>query len=366
MKILHTEASPGWGGQEIRVLDEAEGFIERGHKVWIAGQPHSQIVPAARKRNIETFEMPFGRVNVKTVRSMIGLLKQIDPDVVVTHSRNDTWIAALGILFGRSNAKLIRTRHVSIPVKPGLRNRWLYGKRAARVVTTGEAIRSHLIDVLKLDPSHVISIPTGTDLSRYQPGDKTAARAKLGLPADKTLIGMVATLRSWKGHRFLIDALLDRRLDGTHAVLVGDGPQEPNLLKQVEERGLKDRITFAGRREDVQEWLRAFDVFALPSTGNEGIPQALMQAMASGLPVVTTPVGAIPELVTHGETGWIVAPENPEALAAGIAALLGDRELAKKLGEAGRLIVARKHTKDAMLDAMEDVFKTATGARKAS
>jgi glycosyltransferase involved in cell wall biosynthesis len=363
MKILHTEASPGWGGQEIRVLDEAQGFIERGHQVWVAGQSHSQIVPASRKRGIETFELPFGRVNFKTVRAMIGLLKQLDPDIVVTHSRNDTWIATLGILFGRSNAKLIRTRHVSIPVKPGLRNRWLYGRRSSRIVTTGETIRSHLIDVLKLDPVHVVSIPTGTDLSRYQPGDKAQARAKLGLPADKKLIGMVATLRSWKGHRFMVDAMLDPRLKDTIAVFVGDGPQEPMLIKQVEERGLKDRIIFAGRREDVQDWLRAFDVFALPSTGNEGIPQALMQAMATALPVVTTPVGAIPELVTHNESGWIVQPENPSSLAEGLATVLNDSTLAKRIGDAGRAIVERKHTKAAMLDAMETVFKSAIGVR---
>ncbi|MBS4082681.1 MAG: glycosyltransferase family 4 protein [Rhizobiales bacterium] len=362
MKILHTEASPGWGGQEIRVLDEAEGCIERGHKVWIAGQPHSQIVPASRKRGIETFELPFGRVNFNTVRAMIGLIRQLDPDIVVTHSRNDTWIATLGILFGRGRAKLIRMRHVSIPVKPGLRNRWLYGRRAARVVTTGEMIRSHLIEVLKLDPSHVVSIPTGTDLSRYHPGDKTQARAKLGLPADKKLIGMVATLRSWKGHRFMVDALLERKLDGAILVLVGDGPQEPMLRKQVEERGLKDRVIFAGRREDVQDWLRAFDVFVLPSTGNEGIPQALMQAMATGLPVVTTPVGAIPELVVHNESGFIVQPENPASLAEGIAAVLSDPALAKRLGDAGRVIVERKHTKAAMLDAMEEVFRKALAA----
>ena len=362
MKILHTEASPGWGGQEIRVLDEAEGCIERGHKVWIAGQPHSQIVPASRKRGIETFELPFGRVNFNTVRAMIGLIRQLDPDIVVTHSRNDTWIATLGILFGRGRAKLIRMRHVSIPVKPGLRNRWLYGRRAARVVTTGEMIRSHLIEVLKLDPSHVVSIPTGTDLSRYHPGDKTQARAKLGLPADKKLIGMVATLRSWKGHRFMVDALLERKLDGAILVLVGDGPQEPMLRKQVEERGLKERVIFAGRREDVQDWLRAFDVFVLPSTGNEGIPQALMQAMATGLPVVTTPVGAIPELVVHNESGFIVQPENPASLAEGIAAVLSDPALAKRLGDAGRVIVERKHTKAAMLDAMEEVFRKALAA----
>lgn len=362
MKILHTEASPGWGGQEIRVLDESQGFIERGHKVWLAARGDAQIVPAAKQRGIEVFELPFQRVNIASIRAMADLLRQLEPDIVVTHSRNDTWIAALGILFGRSNARLIRLRHVSIPVKPGIRNRWLYGRLASRVVTTGEAIRAHLIETLRLDPDHVLSIPTGTDLSRYHPGDRRAARTKLGLPHDKPLIGMVATLRSWKGHRFLIDAMRDGRLNGALAVLVGDGPQDENLAKQVAERGLQDRVIFAGRREDVQDWLRAFDVFALPSTGNEGIPQALMQAMATALPVVTTPVGAIPELVTHNETGWIVSPENSEALAEGLATLLDDKELARKLGDAGRIVVERKHTKEAMLDAMEDVFRTAAGA----
>jgi len=359
VKILHTEASPGWGGQEIRVLDESQGCIERGHKVWLAARGDAQIVPAAKQRGIEVFELPFQRVNFGSIRAMADLLRQIEPDIVVTHSRNDTWIAALGILFGRSKAKLIRLRHVSIPVKSGVRNRWLYGNRAARVVTTGEAIRSHLIDVLKLAPDHVLSIPTGTDLSRYHPGDKTSARAKLGLPQDKKLIGMVATLRSWKGHRFLVDAMLDKRLDGALAVLVGDGPQDENLMKQVAERGLKDRVIFAGRREDVQDWLRAFDVFVLPSTGNEGIPQALMQAMATALPVVTTPVGAIPELVTHNESGFIVQPENLASLAEGIATVLGDPALAKRLGDAGRALVEKKHTKAAMLDAMEAVFREA-------
>ncbi|MBX3497748.1 MAG: glycosyltransferase family 4 protein [Parvibaculum sp.] len=356
MKILHTEASPGWGGQEIRVLDESQGFIERGHKVWLAARADAQIVPAAKQRGIEVFELPFQRVNFTSVRAMAELLRQLDPDIVVTHSRNDTWIAALGILFGHSRTKLIRLRHVSIPVKPGIRNRWLYGSRASRVVTTGEAIRAHLIDVLKLAPDHVLSIPTGTDLSRYRPGDKVAARAKLGLPQDKKLIGMVATLRSWKGHRFLVDAMLDKRLDDALAVLVGDGPQDENLAKQVAERGLKDRVIFAGRREDVQDWLRAFDVFALPSTGNEGIPQALMQAMATALPVVTTPVGAIPEIVSDRETGILVGAEDPAALAAGIHLAITDRELANRIGSAASALISKNYTRDSMLDNMEKVF----------
>src|SRR5690606_24623325 len=108
--------------------------------------------------------------------------------------------------------------------------------------------------------------------------------------------------RSWKGHRFLISAMNDPRLAGAHLAIVGNGPQDQNLQQQIDELGLRDRVRLAGRHDDVVPWLHAFDVFALPSTGNEGVPQALMQAMACELPVVTTDAGAIPELARHEET----------------------------------------------------------------
>jgi glycosyltransferase involved in cell wall biosynthesis len=120
-------------------------------------------------------------------------------------------------------------------------------------------------------------------------------------------------------------------------------------------------VTFAGRRDDVVPWLRAFDVFALPSTANEGVPQALMQAMASGLPVVTTPVGAIGELVTEDVTGLMVPPEEPRALAAALARLLSDGDLATRLADAGRRHVEAKFGRTAMLDAMERVLAEAGG-----
>src|SRR6185369_16226472 len=170
-------------------------------------------------------------------------------------------------------------------------------RATARVVTTGEALREQVMRETGLEPQRVLSVPTGVDLQRFSPGDQAAARAWLQLPANAPLVGIVATLRSWKGHRFLVEAMAGAGMEGAQLVIVGDGPGRDNLRAQIDALGLSARVRMAGNQADVVPWLRALDAFALPSYANEGVPQALMQAMAVGIPVVTTPVGAIGELV---------------------------------------------------------------------
>ena len=116
---------------------------------------------------------------------------------------------------------------------------------------------------------------------------------------------------------------------------------------------LSERVVFSGRQDEVVPWLQALDVFALPSTANEGVPQALMQAMACAIPVVATPIGAIGELVRDGETGLLVQPQDVGALAGATARLLSDPDLAQSLGALGRKFVEKHFTNANMLDAME-------------
>jgi glycosyltransferase involved in cell wall biosynthesis len=358
LRILHTEASNGWGGQEIRILDEAVGLRERGHDVQVAAPPKAPIFAAAVKRGIPIHPVAIDRRSLPSLFSLMSLIRRLQPDLVVTHSSSDSWLAAIATRFPGTRVPLVRMRHLSTPVAHGMLNRWLYGRVPARVVTTGEAVRKLLIDSLGLDRGKVVSVPTGADLSRFQPGDRAKARAELGLPANDPIVGIVATLRSWKGHRFLIAALRDPRLAPVRLVIVGDGPQQAALREQATADGLAQRVVFAGQQEDVVLWLQAFDVFALPSTGHEGVPQALIQAMACGLPVVTTAVGAIPELVRDGESGLVVPSEDVPALAAAIARLLGDPALCARLAANARTTAAR-HGDQVMLDAMETVLRQA-------
>lgn len=360
-RILHTEASDGWGGQEMRILGEAAGMRARGYDVQVAAPQKAQILVEAKRYGVPTHVLPLNRRNPLSVAAVLQLWSKLKPDVVITHSSADTWLVTIAARLSRSRPGIIRMRHLSMRVAKGPLNRWLYGAALDRLITTGAATRLTLINDLRLDPRSVVSIPTGTDISRFVPGDKKKARATLGLPADTPIIGIVAALRSWKGHRFLISALQDSRLAKATLVIVGDGEDRARLEAQAAKEGVSDRIIFAGRRDDIPMWLAAFDVFALPSTGNEATPQSIQQAMACSIPVVTTPAGASIELVIDGKTGLIAESENVKSIADAITRVLGDPALAKRLSKAGQKHVHAKYTNAVMLDAMEKVIAEVTG-----
>ena len=367
MHILHTENSLGWGGQEIRILTEAQGMQARGHRVALLAPAEALIAQRAAQYDVTCVTAAIGRKNFTGWRAMRRALRELAPDVVNTHSSTDTWLTALALKSMRSALPLVRTRHISAPIPPNASSRWLYTRATRHVVTTGEALREQVMRETGALAANVTSVPTGIDLRRYQPvadaATKTALRTQLGLPENSALIGIVATLRSWKGHRFLIDALALLRAQNRsiHLVIVGDGPQRQSLEEQALARGLKESITFAGNQSDVVPWLQSLDAFALPSYANEGVPQALLQALACALPVVTTNAGAIGEICRPAETALVVVQQDSAALAQALARVLDDEALGKRLGEAGCALVTAKHSLPYMLDQMEAVFNAARG-----
>lgn len=362
MRILHTEASCGWGGQEIRILDESAGMIARGHEVWLACPPQAPIAAAGRERGLHVVTLPVERKRWNGLRAMRGLLREQRFDVVNTHSSTDSWLAALARVGLPGAPPLVRTRHISAPVARTPSNRWLYARAARFVVTTGERLREELIERLGCDPDRVVSIPTGIDDQRFRPAagaeERRALRASLGLPQDRFIVGIVATLRSWKGHRYLIDAVASMS-GAVQLVVVGDGPQHEALVAQARALERPELVHFAGQQADVAPWMRAFDVFALPSYANEGVPQALMQAMFTGLPCVTTSAGAIGEIAIPDRTALVVAMHEVAPLAAALGNLQRDARWRQALGERAREHVRQSFTRERMLDRMSAVFEAA-------
>ena len=368
LRILHTEASLGWGGQEIRILTEAAGMRSRGHDVRLACPRTARIFAEAERFEVPAVALPIGRKGPAGVLALRRFLARHRVDVVNSHSSTDSWLAALGLrLFWLGKDRppaLVRTRHISAPVPNQAATRWLYTRATAEIVTTGEAIRQHLIRDVGVSPARVTSIPTGVDPIYFDPGDKQGARRMLRLPQAVPLVGIIATLRSWKGHRYLVEAMTLLAHREAQLVIVGEGPQRAALETQITELQLENRVRLVGNQYDVAPWLRALDVFALPSYANEGVPQALLQAMLIGVPCVTTDAGSIGEIAIHDTTALVVPKQNAVSLAAGIDRLLGNAALGARLAWSARDRAQTKFGLDAMLDQMEGVFRRAADANR--
>jgi glycosyltransferase involved in cell wall biosynthesis len=196
-------------------------------------------------------------------------------------------------------------------------------------------------------PRHkVITIPNGVELERNGARvDRGSVRDGLGIPRDAKILIVVAKLMEQKGHLFLLRALpiVCERVDNLQVVLAGEGPLAQSLAAAAADLGVANRVHFVGNRRDISDLLAASDLFVLPSLW-EGLPMALLEAMASGLPVVATEVSGSREVVTDGETGWVVPPADAERLAEAIVTLLEHPAEAMRRAQAGRFHVERHYS----------------------
>ena len=277
MKILHTESSLGYGGQEMRIVKEAQGMQGLGHEVAILCPAEAQIGELAMEHGLSVHILPIGRKKISAVFTLMKWLKSNPQDVVNTHSSTDSWLTALATRLMSNPPAVVRSRHISAPITDNMSSRWLYTKSCDHIVTTGEKLRQTLINTNHFPAEHITSVRTGIDLNYFQPMDRQEMRKKLGLDKDAFIIGIVATLRSWKGHRYLFRAFSEFSDKNSYLIVIGDGPQHNALRDLAKELGLQKRVIFTGRQNNIAEWMNTMDIFCLPSYANEGVPQALMQ-----------------------------------------------------------------------------------------
>jgi glycosyltransferase involved in cell wall biosynthesis len=354
--IVHTEWSTGWGGQEIRTVSEARGVADRGHRVLIVAQPESQILIRARNAGLPTANLPMrSAFDLRAIVGLCSILRRVNADVLNTHSSVDSWIGALAAKI--TATKLVRTRHVSIPIRRHPLN--FVHRLPDAVVTTGEAIRQQLILDGIVPDERVTSIATGVDLDYFLPRPHSnELRVQLGLPDGAVVLAFVAVLRAKKRHDILLHALARLRdRNGIYCVLAGEGGHRPVIEQLIRDLGLVDRVFLLGHVEDVRPVLAGADVVVSSSAGMEGVPQALIQALAMERPVVATADGSVGELVQHERTGLLVPPEQPDALVTAIERLLGERSFAQEYGRRGREHVAAHYSLERMIDAMLGTYR---------
>lgn len=225
------------------------------------------------------------------------------------------------------------------------------------ILANSEAVKADVIRQERVESARIRVIYNGVDPSRYALSAEPGLRASLGIPADAKTIGVVARLIDYKGHRFFLRACpeIKRRHPRATILLIGDGPEAGSLVALSRQLGLQEAVHFLGTRSDIPQLLSLLDVVALPSL-EEGFPNVVLEAMAAGKPVVASRVGGVPEAVIHEETGLLVPPENPQAIAEGIMRLLDDPARGEEMGRAGRERVIRKFGMNRMVQQTEDLY----------
>ncbi len=360
LRILHTEASNGWGGQEIRILNEADGMRRRGHQIFILANPESELFKRANKKGFYTKTMQFHRHRFYSqVIEVKKFIETMNIDIVNTHSSKDSWISLPAARFAKNKPLVIRTRHLSTPIGKNIFTRLLYDFFPHLVITTGEAIRRQMIEVNGFNPDKIISIPTGVDTTIFNPENNHAdIRLELNLAKSTPLIGSISVLRSWKGLDYFVRAvpLIIREIHDAKFIIVGEGPYRAKLEDTIKITGHADKIYFLGHREDIVDIISSFDIIVHPSYANEGVPQTILQAMAMERPVVATSLDALKEVVLHEETGIIVPPRDFEKLAEAVVRLYQDKNLAKTVSRNGRKLVEQSYSFNDMIKRIESAY----------
>jgi glycosyltransferase involved in cell wall biosynthesis len=350
--ILHTESSNGWGGQEIRILKEAEGLRKQGFQITFAVTLGGKLALYARDKGFEVIEIDFKRSRAfQAVWQLCRLIKNQKIDLINTHSSLDAWLG--GVAARLAGKPIVRTRHLSTPIRGGLNAKLLYNRLADYVVTTSSGIIPAIQEKAHLPFHRIQCIPTGVEPFHLHPNAAIEFRRAHQIGDDDILIGSVCVVRSWKGIQDLIAAAKLLQHDSRFKWIVVGGGYIDHFKPQV----TPDLpFTFIGHLEDPGPAIAALDIFALLSTANEGISQASLQAAFLKKPLVTTTVGGLPEVCHDSVTGILVPPSSPEEVAKAVLKLAGDATLRKKMGSAAYDLVTQKYTLRHTLEGMAHVF----------
>ena len=351
--IVHTEASVGFGGQELRILAETRWLIEHGWPALIVAQPESRVLAEAKSAGLPAVGVSMRRpTDARAFLALRRVFREREAGLVHTHSSIDSWVA--GLAARALGLPLVRSRHVTIAVP---RRRALVYHLPQRILTSAERVKTVLTGA-GIDPRKITAVPPGVDTTRFHDGVSGArVREELGLTGP--VAGLVANIRGSKGHDVFLEAARGvlASMPGARFLIVGDGVGYDEVRARVKAMELDHAVTMTGFRRDVPEIMAALDVLVLPSTRSEATSQVIVQAMAVGTPVVATAIGGSPEVIVDGKTGRLVAPNDAPALAAAIVATLRDREGARAMAREGTAFVRAHLSIDAQMEKTTAVYR---------
>jgi len=347
------------GGAETHVTDLIKGLTAKEHKVYLA--VHGEKSVKMDTLVTEQWSFNFRSANpfqyIIAARQLVRLIKERHIDVVHCHQRTAGYIA--------SYLKSV----IGIPFVVTIHDPWnralfkkFYGRIFGHIVTVSEFLRQRFITDFGFQPDKVHTIYNGADserynLSKYSKDQLTKLREGLDIKPNEKVVSLIARLYESKGQQYLIAAAkaVVEKCPNVKFLLVGNGEHEEKFRRQVSENGIEDIIIFTGYREDIPELIAISDIVVRPSD-MEGFPINMLEAMLMRKPVIATAIAGVPEMITHGENGFMIEPGDVDGLAKYITTILLDEELGTKLGNAGEQIVLEKFTLKSLINKVEKIY----------
>jgi glycosyltransferase involved in cell wall biosynthesis len=362
IKALMVDSEETWRGGEGQVFLLMKGLTDRGVDVELASPPGSAIEARAKDVGIACVPVAIaGGLDIKAAWTLRGHIETRRYDIVHCHSSHAHGAARLAVEMlgfgGSRRPRMVVSRRVDFRVGRFGLGALKYRHGVDRFLAISTGVRDVLVSC-GVDADRIELVPSGIDLDKFsRVGDNNYLDAEFGFDKNTVVIGNVAALAPHKSQSdFIIAAEKVReKIPAARFLIVGEGELRPDLERMIAERELKDAVTLTGFRKDVLEVLSRFDCFVL-SSYLEGLCTSIMDAHAMGIPVVATRTGGVPDLVIDGETGLLVPPRDPGALADAIERMVGDEELRARCSAQARKKSAT-YGYENMVDKTLDVYQ---------
>lgn len=354
----------GLAGTEIATYNIARQLAKRGHEVHVITSLDEGLPREGMEQGFYVHRLGWRRLRFVGIISfwlkIVRVLRKIEPDIV--HSQGMGMPGFLAKKFFKK-PYLVWERGTEV-YSPGLFARLLSKlvlRNANAVIALTKDMKREMQRTCKRD---ILVIPNGIDLERFENLPPDVMRGQLQVRAGERLVLFVGRFRPEKGARYLIEAMetIRQKNQPVRLILIGEGGEEEALKLLVRQLNLGDYIDFLGQipNEEVPRYMAAADVFVLPSL-SEGFPNVILEAMASGLPIVATKVAGLAEIIKDGENGFLVEPENPEQIALKVLLLLEDDDLREKISGNNKERV-KDYTFEKVIASIEQVYQKVVAA----
>jgi len=364
INILHILQNSNIGGVQRQLLSLLKAYdMDLMNPAVCCFKAKGEIGEQMEKRGFEVVDFHIERhyrFSPAIIRQLYTLMKERNIHVVRAHKYSAS-------LYGRIAARLARVPVVITSVHGNYRKDLRFERKIAnkmlsrvtdRIVAVSESIRTDIIKYDNIDPEKVLVIRNGVDTALFSPPvNAGGVREELALKDNETVIGFVGRLVPAKGLQHLIGAFESVRAEigQVKLLIVGGGQLMEPLTMMARDKGLSNDIIFLGERTDIPQLLGAMDIFVMPSIA-EGLPNALLEAMAAARPVIVTCAGGMGEIIQDGVNGLVVPVGDEASLSGGLRKLVKDRSFAQALGAAARQCIENRHSIRATARSWEDLY----------